>query len=503
MRYRLRHSIVLLYILTVIPLSAAIPDSVYTEHQSVWNSLNVDTWKNPAIHGQAFKSAYSQFSLGIDYSDQTEAFVLQKGTGSTLYDAEATTYLRLSDRSAVWGKASYMTGKSRNIKWSSVSDYELMEPYILADTMGGNTERERYVFEGGYATKLGKVLLGGEMLFRAEHEYRTVDPRMRAIVTDLTLRAGAAYETASYHWGVATEANIYKQTDNVTFFRETGVIPEFQMTGLGAIYVRFSGEVNNLYFNGGGAQLYLNVQPRNGSGIFANITLGEHRYERIAASLNSLPLTKLYREEAHLQAGWRREGTANLAIYADAKYTRRLGDENMVGSSQSNNYPILTTLTMYKNDILDANLNVVYGQRRHSDWHVAMKVGYMQNHEKYVEPERKQNVSRFYGQLGAQYITGLGRQGTLKCALTGAYHKNLDSQLSIPVLNTEASAVNMLNHNYRFLKADFTNIDAKVRYDHTIGTSRYAIFTELSGGTTLCSESEREQRVAVTLGMTF
>ena len=103
---------------------------------------------------------------------------------------------------------------------------------------------------------------------------------MRAIVTDLTLRGGVAYETGTYLLGAAAEANIYKQTDNVTFYRETGVIPEFQMTGLGAIYVRFSGEVNNLYFNGGGAQLYLNVQPRNGQGLFTNITIGEHRYER-------------------------------------------------------------------------------------------------------------------------------------------------------------------------------------------------------------------------------
>lgn len=503
MSIQIRHIITLLFLMVAVPLTAATPDSVYTEHQSTWNSLNAETWKNPAIHGRAFKSAFSQFSLGFDYKDQTEPFILQKGIGNTLYDVEADTYLRLSDHSAVWGKASYMTGKSRSIKWSSVSDYELMEPYILADTLGGNTERERYVFEGGYVTKLGKVLLGAEMLFRAEHEYRTVDPRMRAIVTDLTIRAGAAYETTSYHWGVAAEANIYKQTDNVTFFRETGVIPEFQMTGLGAIYVRFSGEVNNLYFNGGGAQLYLNAQPRNVNGLFANITIGEHRYERIAASLNSLPLTKLYREEAKIQAGWRREGTADLAIYADAKYTRRLGDENVVGSSQSNNYPILTTLTMYKNDILDANLNVVYGQRRLTDWHLALKVGYIQNKEKYVEPERKQDISRLYGQLGAQYITGLGRQGTLTFALTGAYHKNLDSQLSIPVLNTEASVVKMLNHNYRFLKADYTVIDAHIRYDHIVGTTRYAFFGALSGGSTLCSESEHEQRIAITLGMTF
>lgn len=482
---------------------AATPDSVHTEHRSLWNSLSSYSWKNPALHGAAFNSDYSQLSIDVDYRHQTDAFILQKGTGHTHYQVEADTYLRLSDRTAVWGKASYLTGHNRHIRWSSVSDYELTEPYILADTLGGRTESERYVFEGGYATKLNRVLIGGEMMFRAEHEYRTTDPRMRAIVSDLTLRAGAAYETSSYHWGGAFEANIYKQTDNVTFYRETGVIPEFQMTGLGTIYVRFSGEVNNLYFNGGGTQLYLNASPLNGNGFFGNITLGQHRYERIAASLNSLPLTKLYREEAHLQAGWKSRSRHDAAVYAEASYTHRMGDENMVGSSQSNNYPILTTLTMYKNDILDASLNAVYGSHQQADWHVMLKAGYQQNHEKYVEPERKMGYSRIYGQLGAQLITAVARQTALTCGINANYIKNADSELSIPVLNTEAAAVDMLNHNYRYLKADYTAINASIRADYTLPRSHYGIFAELRGSMTFCSESEQELRLKLKLGMTF
>lgn len=482
---------------------AAEPDSVLAEHHSLWNRLNQDAWKNPALHGAAFGSDYSQLAVDVDYLNQTDAFVWQKGTGHTRYQVEAETYLRLSDRTAVWGKASYLTGHNRHIKWSSVSDYELIEPYILADTLGGRTETERYVFEGGYATRINKLLLGGEMMFRAEHEYRTTDPRMRAIVSDLTLRAGAAYQTEKYHWGAAFEANIYKQTDNVTFYRETGVIPEFQMTGLGAIYVRFSGEVNNLYFNGGGTQLYLNASPVNGHGLFGNITLAQHRYERIAASLNSLPLTKLYRHEAHLQAGWKQSEQHDAAIYVDASYTRRLGDENMVGSSQSNNYPILTTLTMYKNDIVDASINALYGSGQQAVWHVMLKAGYQQNNEKYVEPERKMSYSRIYGMLGGQLMTGLCERTTLTCRLNATYIKNADSELSIPVLNTEKAAVEMLNHNYRYLKADYTTVDASVRADHTLANSRYGIFAELHGGAVFCSVSEQELRLSLKLGMTF
>jgi len=494
---------IILFLCVATPVMADRPDSVLTEHHGVWNSLSRDAWKNPALHGVAFSTDYSQLAIDADYLHQTDAFVLQKGTGYTHYQVEADTYLRLSERSAVWGKALYMNGHNSDIKWNSVSDYDLIEPYILADTLGGRTECERYVFEGGYATKRNRLLLGGEMMFRAEHEYRTADPRMRAIVSDLTLRVGAAYQTSCYHWGAAFEANIYKQTDNVAFYRETGVIPEFQMTGLGAIYVRFSGEVNNLYFNGGGTQIYLNACPLDDNGLFGNVTLGQHRYERIAASLNSLPLTKLYREEVHMQAGWKRRSRHDAAIYAEVSYAHRMGDENMVGSSQSNNYPILTTLTMYKNDIFDASMSALYGSQQQTDWYVMLKAGYQQNHEKYVEPERKMGYSRIYTQLGGQLMTGLGRQNTLTCRFNTTYMKNVDSEMGIPMLNTEAAAVDMLNHNFRYLKADYTVIDASVRADHTLTKSRYGIFAELQGGMTFCSESEQELRLTLRIGMTF
>ena len=117
--------------------------------------------------------------------------------------------------------------------------------------------------------------------------------------------------------------------------------------------------------------------------------------------------------------------------------------------------------------------------------------------------ERKQNISRMYGILSAQNITALSRKGTLTCALTGGYHKNLDSYFSIPVLSTEAATITMLNHNFRYLKADYTVVNAQIRYDHNIGITHYAIFCELNGGVTLCSENEHKQQLITKLGITF
>lgn len=48
-----------------------------------------------------------------------------------------------------------MTGKQYQVSWNSSSDYDLLNPYILADTLGGDTHCERYGFQGGYAVSKG------------------------------------------------------------------------------------------------------------------------------------------------------------------------------------------------------------------------------------------------------------------------------------------------------------------------------------------------------------
>jgi len=222
-----RHTTALLFLMLTIHLYAASADSILVEFNTLWNTVRQPAWQNPALHGKAFNSSLTQLYAKADWQQQSEAFVQEKGKGFLLPAAHADTYIRLSDRTAVWGHASYMNGKHYDICWNSTSDYDLLQPYILADSVGGDTDCERYVFEGGYATQLKHWLLGAEMLFRADHEYRDVDPRMRGIVNELTVRLGAGYEALGYSWSAAIEGNVYKQSNSVDFYRELGVSPEY------------------------------------------------------------------------------------------------------------------------------------------------------------------------------------------------------------------------------------------------------------------------------------
>ena len=476
-------------------------DSAWVEHSSLGRSIDMEGIRNPALHGAAYATSYSQLALGADMQWQSAAFVEEKGTGFMLPSIAVDTYLRLSERTAVWGSASYTTGQQRDIVWNSTSDYDLLQPYVLADTLGGDTRRERYTFSGGYASRVSRWHLGAEMLFRAEQEYRDQDPRMRGVITDLTLRLGAARPLSDYKIGAAFEANIYKQTNSVAFYNEEGVIPEYQMTGLGTEYNRFSGDKRSIYYDGGGVALLLNATPQDGTGLYADVSLDEHRYHRKLAEYNSMPLTDLYVEHAGLAVGWRRQAASRrLAVYGHVDYTKRTGDEHVGGTSDARYFPVIACLTMYKNNLLDASLGALYGQDK---WNVALRAGYQNTTEEYVYPHRQLDYSHAYGEVKGQLFLRLSEPWLLTLDAQAAYAANISSTVAMPYANMDAKFVQMVNHKRDYAEANYTHLSAKARLDHAWKSTRYGLFAEVGGGLVLCSVGEHQTNFRASLGITF
>ena len=493
----------LLYIILCwqsVSLFAANADSVLTEHHSLWRKVDRNMRFNPALHGAAYATSLSELSLGIETSSQNEAFVLEKGDGFTKPYLNVETFLRLSERTAVWGAASYKAGKTRNITWNSTSDYDLLQPYVLADTLGGDTNSEQYLFSGGYATKLNRWMLGAEILVRAEQEYRDRDPRMRGVVTELKLRIGAGRMLGGYNLGAAFEGNIYKQTNSVDFYNEEGVIPEYQMTGLGTEYSRFSGDKRSIYYDGGGVSLLLNAHPTDEQGIYADIQLGEHRYHRKLAEYNSMPLTDLYREHAAATIGWRHTGKSNIAIYAKGSYTKRTGDEHIGGTSNARYFPVIACLTMYKNNILETAIGGVYSR---NTWTMTAEAGYRNQTEEYVYPHRQMDYSQLYGQLNGQLFAKLSSSLRMSVDAHAGYTANINNKVVMPYANMDAKTIILINHKRDYAKASYTELGAGLRADYSIPGSNYGLFARISGGTVLCSLGTNQVDLHASIGITF
>lgn len=492
-----------LFILIFITTGAAMAsnaDSALVEHISLEKLTLQESLHNPALHGIGYQRSFSQLALGIDLQHQSTAFIPEKGKGFTLPYIKVNTYHHLNGSSTVWGEASYTTGKQHDIKWNSTSDYDLLQPYILADTAGGSTRRERYTISGGYAARINRLALGGEMLVRAEQEYRGRDPRMRGIVTDLTLRIGSGYDFMRYRVGATIEANIYKQTNSVAFYREEGVIPEFQMTGLGTEYSRFSGDKRSLYYDGGGMALRLHASPIDHSGIYCDLSLDEHRYHRKLAEFNSMPLTDLYNEHVGVTVGWKRDKDYRLVTLAHLDYTRRTGNEHVGGTSDARYFPVIACLTMYKGQMLDSYLGALYG-RNH--WNIVLTAGYKSQSEEYIYPHREMKASHAYGKLQGQCFLRPGNKILLTVDAHASYLAKVSDKLQMPFANMGEDITRLIQHNHKFATANYTDLGAKVRADYAWRQTRYGIFAELGGGLTLCSASEHQTLFHSSIGITF
>jgi hypothetical protein len=492
---------ILALLCALLPAKAATTDSAYVERHSLWRQTYSEALQNPALMTHAYLKPFTELSLQCDYRHQTEAFQVEQGTGYLKPELSAQSYIRLTPSSVVWGQASYGNGMQYNQAYNNVADFDLLYPDVIADSIGGDTHCERYFFTGGYATKTGNWLLGGELKFRAEQDYRTYDPRMRSIVSDLTLKAGAARQIGRYHLGLAIEGNIYRQTADVDFYGEQNGMGELQMTGLGTNYTRFSGSNRDIFYEGKGAAVAFDLQPLTASGWMIHLSHALHQYERLLDEYNSLPLTTLYRQQNRLMVGWRQQsGTNEKALMLHADYDKRASDEHVAGTSSGQDYPILTQLTMYHQHRWDVGATALYGI---GAWHLQLRAGYLNHREQYAYVEREMNYSRVYGHLTAQWLKVVNEAWHLNIYATGGYAANVDSKIVMPYANMSSGIKACINHNYKYLKASYAQAQSGIRADYQPTSWTVGLYGKLATAWQFCSKGEHETNLHVSLGIIF
>ena len=99
----------------------------------------------------ALLSQYCSFSSAAASFDLREenggAFCPEEGDGLRCGRFDASSFLRLKGNSAVTGKVGYQRAVRHNVILNETADYELLRPYVLIDTVGGNLQHEQYSFQ--------------------------------------------------------------------------------------------------------------------------------------------------------------------------------------------------------------------------------------------------------------------------------------------------------------------------------------------------------------------
>lgn len=90
---------------------------------------------NPAMQSYRYSASINRLQAGMDYSKASRPARLEDGTGSSTGYGCIDAYLH-KGKATLWGNAVYRNGTTRNVRFSETTDYQLLYPYLMADTVG-------------------------------------------------------------------------------------------------------------------------------------------------------------------------------------------------------------------------------------------------------------------------------------------------------------------------------------------------------------------------------
>lgn len=476
----------LVFLLASISCLGQVKDTVQLSLEDTYdfrsNFYRYQITKNPA--NMFYYRTFSLSEIQDEYHNQKadKYYDIKKGKGIEGMKVNVESYqILVPQKHIVWGRASYSKDAVKNVVLNENSDIENIYPYISADSIGGNLKNETYFFEGGYAYKSGKNKLGIFGSYKAQQEYRDIDPRPKNIVSDLDIYLGYSRKilsnyTLSAHAGFKN----YTQSNDVKFVSTTGQPVLYQMLGLGNYSYLFTGKVFNTKYNGntyrGGIQFF-NSEKKN---FFISADIENYHNKKVEEDTNSkLTMSKikdnLYRVAITKLADWNGH---TVGIDITGSYKERTGTEFYyidLGSHKER----IDEKEQYSYKKSDLNLSLLYSEKIYNgSYSVSPFTNLTTEKEKYVFPYSYQEFSNlFWGiNLGLNKSFSYGTHMFFSAAFS--WKQSLDSKNKLNLFRIKESFKKELIDDFEFKSSNYfkTHIQAKVYFK----VSDYNLFVSQS-----------------------
>lgn len=462
--------------------------------------------QNPSAMLYTRYSDITEFSLNLE-RDNGKAALLQNGTRKDEFSLNVNTVQHLKNN-LVWGQVAYRNGAKDNVRWNECSDYLLVYPYVMNDTIGGNNlKMEEYAFSGGYAQHLNRWTLGFELDYRALKEYRTLDPRPDNTVSDLYFRTGTSYKlTSDYRVGVGLYYRKYKQENNLKFYSSLGAPWIYHDTGLGTNAYMFAGTKSKSMLDGHGYGVNFQLLPENFYGFKLSLDYDVFNYEKQLTSEGYLPLSEINENKISANIAFTKK--SDIRIYG-AKlttfYKDRKGTEHLYNLIASNVYDKISSPEMYGHKVGFAELSFIYGIEKETEtgvsWSLLPFVSYTDSKEKYKSPKRQINYSAVSEGLKLHLSTPLK-----KILLTGGASisatQNTSKKIALTGLREEAYSSMILNANYKYLSSNNITYQASLRADYPL-SNNIGLFLHAEGRYSSHSHNLHRYNLNLSVGLVF
>ena len=478
-----------------------------TEHRSDTRSWFSGIYHNPAMQWNRYRYSLNRLSATYDNSHATVPQQLEYGDKVVAVGGDIDAFLR-KKKVSLWGTAHYGNSKTHHVCYNETTDFDLLYPYVMADTIGGGVSRkETYDFLGGFAYHKRRWTVGVEGRYTARLEYRTVDPRPKNLTGYLKVKAGTAYSglfNGTYEGGASVGFQRYKQTNILEFYNETSQPTVYQLTGLGMDYYRFRGSNTSTYYKGLGWNATIGLHPsapRNG--IYASLDYSSLSIDKVISDLNELPLTKLKLQQQTLEMGYMHKGRINTwGIRVAEACDERRGIENIFGSAQDNIYPQIASGRQYQEVRWNLSAGLLW-QYRPSDksvYDIFVNQCYRHIQETYASPWRKMASS---AQVSALSLKGMWqiKRWILQTSAYMDYVWNSRCDMVLTGSINESMMAPVYNR-YAFYKNNRyeTRLQAEANYAMS---HNYSVFVAATWGYAHYMKTEHNSFIRLSLGMEF
>lgn len=461
---------------------------------------------NPALRFFEHDRSVSAIRVSGGFERKGEAFLMQTGKETDGWEVSARTWMPLTEHTRLWGRAAYRYALRKSVSWNETSDLDLLYPYIMADSVGGDLRGQRYEFSGGYAGKGNRFTWGVQTDYRAEIEYRDRDPRPRNVISDFGIRAGGTFYAGNEGYvGISAGIRNYRQNNDVDFYSTLGNAFVHTMTGLGNSYTRFTGVHTSVDYAGRGYTAALQYFSKMEGGWQADVGYTVMTTVRHMKDDDNIPLTEMKdrRLQLSLSRIYRLPKGSRIGWGVCAMMTDRKGTENLFDSGNGNSYEKISSRSPYADKKGYCGTKLFF-EPLFSDGMRLLFCPYfylLHSEMSYAENNRRME---FTGNCAGMAMTGVLPVGGFRCSLmlNGAWKSVSGGRLELGGLSAGGMR-EMYEHDFRTLTADRLLTSVRLQTVFT-GLPSVDIYGEVAWKTEFCRNMiGNNRRLEISAGICF
>ncbi|REC63874.1 hypothetical protein DRF65_03995 [Chryseobacterium pennae] len=470
----------------------------YSYERSLKSSIN----SNPANVLGSRKYDITVFNIFTQNSD-TPNEIQQKGKGKNIWGAEARTHQILDPKTTVWGNASYSQGKNKQVVWNENADYDIIYPYVAADSVGGDMKFENYAFSGGYSRKFNSFTIGITGSYRASLSYRDLDPRPKNTSANFLLALGAhKMMFGKFKIGAYVEAEKYTQKHYLSFVSNQGFPMIYNMSGLGNSNELLSGKLRQAYYEGWSYGTGLQIFEAENRSWYLTAGIKKLNLDKLLTEYTDLNASRIDEEQFNFSLGkFFETGRISWGISANGNHINRKGTENLFLNDNSRNYIQIGSAQRYNHQITDILLKgFLELEHKKAKSSLLPFFGWLQEKENYNNPVSFIDLNKLVYGADYQWIKTFTDKLALSVCMgltvTDVYKKNAAFSIS-----NKPGIQQMLQENYSYQSSDFWQAKLDVNFHFSLPVIKNAF----AGGKMMYSDFKNGNNMffAATIGGIF